>query len=763
MTGFTFPDDVPVLTDGEVTLRAHRRSDIPRIVQFATDERSRRFVSALPHPYGEPEARAFVDSRADQWQADPMHPVWAIDLDGEFAGSINLHPRARAAYEIGYGAHPDVRGRGVVTRAARLAITYAVRELGAGSLVWRCDAGNFASWRAAWANGFRFVASWPDAERGLDGEPVAVWLGHLATDGWTGGPARPWWEPAVLRGEHVVLRPWTRDDAPTEGPDELATRFVATSGLQPAPEDFEAWLLERRRRMAAGAGVCWCIADRETDRVLGHVQVDGLDVDFIAGTGQVAYWLLPDARGRGLLGEALEMVIGHAFAPRTDDAGSSGLGLHRLQAGTDEDNRGSARALRRAGFREFAHEREVLAAADGSHRGALTFELLASDDREAQRVSPLAIPTLRTERFVLREWTEADRPRPDQVTDPDARRFMAGELPTAQTHDAALRRRRRLADTGAALTWCITDRETGDVLGNIGLFSIGEGTRGNAEVGYWLWSQARGRGVIGEVLEPVIDHGFETLGLTRLHAETDLENIASQRILLRAGFRQWGTDHAAYTNADGSETDGAYFELLAAEDRGAHGSQLPPRLESEAVVLRPLETVDAQRIWETWSDPQSRVWLDLREEPTLEKARRYARAKRYVDRAAHGIWWAICEPGSIDFLGAVGLQEITDGPPRRAEVGYWVHPDARRRGLATAAVGVAAAYGLDPDGLDRERLVLNVADGNEASVRIAEATGFTQVGRDRAAEPLGDGRVVDLLRFDRLRGAHGGIPASDRS
>jgi RimJ/RimL family protein N-acetyltransferase len=53
-------------------------------------------------------------------------------------------------------------------------------------------------------------------------------------------------------------------------------------------------------------------------------------------------------------------------------------------------------------------------------------------------------------------------------------------------------------------------------------------------------------------------------------------------------------------------------------------------------------------------------------------------------------------------------------------------------------------------GLGRRRLRLHVADGNDASRAVALRCGFVEVGRDRSAEPLGDGSYVDLLRHDLL-------------
>ncbi len=101
----------------------------------------------------------------------------------------------------------------------------------------------------------------------------------------------------------------------------------------------------------------------------------------------------------------------------------------------------------------------------------------------------------------------------------------------------------------------------------------------------------------------------------------------------------------------------------------------------------------------------------------------------------------------------MALSGLGSGLSATGEVGYWVHPDARRRGVATRAVRAVtrhALLGLDEGGLGLRRVLLRVAEGNTASEGVARAVGFTRVGRDRDAARTGAGRVVDHLRFDLL-------------
>jgi RimJ/RimL family protein N-acetyltransferase len=101
--------------------------------------------------------------------------------------------------------------------------------------------------------------------------------------------------------------------------------------------------------------------------------------------------------------------------------------------------------------------------------------------------------------------------------------------------------------------------------------------------------------------------------------------------------------------------------------------------------------------------------------------------------------------GSI--LGGITLRHFD---PMRGviEVGYWLFPEARGRGLATRAVRVvtreAFASGL-------ERIEANVRIGNDASVRVLERAGFTREGVKRRLLRHGDGRV-DATLFSLLPG-----------
>ncbi len=84
----------------------------------------------------------------------------------------------------------------------------------------------------------------------------------------------------------------------------------------------------------------------------------------------------------------------------------------------------------------------------------------------------------------------------------------------------------------------ITRLADGLAIGGIGFKGQPEG--GSVEIGYGLVPSARGHGYAAEAVVALLtvasDHG-----LSKVVADTTLDNIASQRTLIRAGFRQVGT------------------------------------------------------------------------------------------------------------------------------------------------------------------------------------------------------------------------------
>ena len=75
-----------------------------------------------------------------------------------------------------------------------------------------------------------------------------------------------------------------------------------------------------------------------------------------------------------------------------------------------------------------------------------------------------------------------------------------------------------------------------EAIGGIGITRNADVHRLTAEMGYWLAEPFWGRGIMTETAAAFSDFAFEAFGLVRIYAEPYEGNIASCRVLEKAGF-----------------------------------------------------------------------------------------------------------------------------------------------------------------------------------------------------------------------------------
>jgi RimJ/RimL family protein N-acetyltransferase len=85
---------------------------------------------------------------------------------------------------------------------------------------------------------------------------------------------------------------------------------------------------------------------------------------------------------------------------------------------------------------------------------------------------------------------------------------------------------------------------------------------------------------------------------------------------------------------------------------------------------------------------------------------------------------------------------------RRAEVGYWLVPGARGRGIGATAVGLLVDWAFEV--LELERIEITTTPDNGAARSLATSLGFTEEGV-MIARNLERGRRVDVMILARLR------------
>ncbi|CAH8771079.1 GNAT family N-acetyltransferase [Paenibacillus dendritiformis] len=115
----------------------------------------------------------------------------------------------------------------------------------------------------------------------------------------------------------------------------------------------------------------------------------------------------------------------------------------------------------------------------------------------------------------------------------------------------------------SGLRWVIEDKSSAKVIGTCGFLQYEKAHR-RTELGYDLAPPYWGRGVMTEAAQRVLSFGFRDIGVNRIEAKIDPENIASERLLLRLGFQKEGVMRQQEFEK-GRYVDIAMFSMLRSE------------------------------------------------------------------------------------------------------------------------------------------------------------------------------------------------------
>jgi len=177
-------------------------------------------------------------------------------------------------------------------------------------------------------------------------------------------------------------------------------------------------------------------------------------------------------------------------------------------------------------------------------------------------------------------------------------------------------------------------------------------------------------------------------------------------------------------------------------------STIPPvTLAVGEHLLDAATLADIDAVTEAFADPDIALWNPGARRPGAtprERATLWV-ADRMVWAPDHCSWVVRDTDGTL--IGQVSLHSL-DEEIGSGEIGYWLTPSGRGRGIGSAAVDVATRYAFDTLGIARVELFHAVE--NEASCRLASRCGFLLEGTARQSFVYGDGLRHDEHLHARL-------------
>ncbi len=169
---------------------------------------------------------------------------------------------------------------------------------------------------------------------------------------------------------------------------------------------------------------------------------------------------------------------------------------------------------------------------------------------------------------------------------------------------------------------------------------------------------------------------------------------------------------------------------------------MPPVLQSEGVVLRPLAVADAAALFAAHGDAETHHYWSSPAHSSVEETADYIRDTLALPGAQV---WAITESGG-EALGRIALFALREGV---GEIGIILRREAAGRGLASKALSLVETYAFATLGL--HRLAADIDPDNSASLSLFLRAGFQREGllRGNWKTHLG---VRDSVIMAKLRG-----------
>jgi RimJ/RimL family protein N-acetyltransferase len=136
--------------------------------------------------------------------------------------------------------------------------------------------------------------------------------------------------------------------------------------------------------------------------------------------------------------------------------------------------------------------------------------------------------------------------RPLQMEDAARLAELANNIKIAENLRDGFPHPYTLTDAENFINMCLKQNPTqvfavefnGEYAGNIGLHPETDVYRKSAEIGYFLGQSFWGKGIMTRALKQMVQYGFETFDIVRIHTGVFEYNKASQRVLEKCGFKK---------------------------------------------------------------------------------------------------------------------------------------------------------------------------------------------------------------------------------
>lgn len=311
--------------------------------------------------------------------------------------------------------------------------------------------------------------------------------------------------------------------------------------------------------------------------------------------------------------------------------------------------------------------------------------------------------TIETERIILREFKLGDEYEmfSNWANDPEVVKYLTWPIhENIEVTRSIIQSWVNQYQDPKTIRFGITLKDTGELVGGIDVVHYIDGV---PEVGYCLAKKCWNKGIMTEVFSAFRDYLF-TIGFKKITIRAEVENIGSNRVIQKCGFKYVETVHL---NEPRSWNINCY--------------ELSRILETDRLVLRPMSDSDYKSLQEVLSDPETmKYYAAPYDEAGVQKWIDWCKASQA--KRGFSLWSVILkETGQMIGDCGVSIQIIDD--EMRPEIGYHLNKKYHHQGIGKEMTQAVRDYFFT---YFNENEVYSYMDkDNLPSYKTAEANGMT--------------------------------------
>ena len=311
--------------------------------------------------------------------------------------------------------------------------------------------------------------------------------------------------------------------------------------------------------------------------------------------------------------------------------------------------------------------------------------------------------TIETERIILREFKLGDEYEmfSNWANDPEVVKYLTWPIhKNIEVTRSIIQSWVNQYQDPKTIRFGITLKDTGELVGGIDVVNYFDGV---PEVGYCLAKKCWNKGIMTEVFSAFRDYLF-TLGFKKITIRAEVENIGSNRVIQKCGFKFVETVHL---NEPKSWNINCY--------------ELNRILETDRLVLRPMSDSDYKSLQEVLSDPETmKYYAAPYDEAGVQKWIDWCKASQA--KRGFSLWSVILkETGQMIGDCGVSMQIIDD--EMRPEIGYHLNKKYHHQGIGKEMTQAVRDYFFTH--FNENEVYSYMDKDNLPSYKTAEANGMT--------------------------------------